>query len=620
MRFYNLQEMPFMHDEFSALFRTRFNSFNDLIEIGVRTGDTHPAGIQVFLWYYVAIVGENELLLKLPFVLMGIASIPLTYSIGKKWFNENVGLFSAVFIASTQYTLTYSVIIRPYISGLFFTLAMVYFWTNLIQNKTFSWKNALGYILFSVLSAYNHHFSLLFAFIVGITGLFVITKKDFLKYILTGIIIFVFYIPHLSIFFDQLGQGGLSGWLHKPNLYFVLNYVKYIFHFSPAIYILVVFVVYLSLLFSWTKKLPTFYIISVIWFVLPIAIGLGYSMLISPVIQYSMLIFSYPYFLFVVFGLFPKEGLNKQFVQFLILLFLVLNITTLIFNRKHYTILYQTRHLQFLKDINNLPQKQKAEILIANHSQITPYYQKKYHWDFNYKNVIISELEQMPLDSIQKLVEHTTKDYFVYGGVSYANPVITAIIKEKYPYCILKKDYYASNLYVFAKKASHDILTPFFEENYNFKTDKKKWKNTQELLRDTVVFLSSKQEWGPLFSVNLAPILTHKNNVIETKCSLELPSTKEEILLICEIKQKDSILHWSATSSNAFLKKGLNVRLYKTIELSGVHFSDKNIVFTTYLWNKNHIKVKLNNYTISIREGNPIQYTLYDPILPHYEK
>ena len=74
LRFYNYADIPFTHDEFSALFRTQFSNFHDLIIKGVLV-DTHPAGVQVFLYYWVKLVGISEPLVKLPF--KGIGAFPL---------------------------------------------------------------------------------------------------------------------------------------------------------------------------------------------------------------------------------------------------------------------------------------------------------------------------------------------------------------------------------------------------------------------------------------------------------------------------------------------------------------------------------------------------------------
>ena len=129
LRIYRLQDIPFTHDEFSALFRTRFDSFADLINQGVKI-DTHPAGIQVFMYYWVKLFGEGEVAVKIPFIFFGILSVYLIYRLGREWFNPLVGLISAACFSCMEYTIMYSQIARPYISGLMLVLIMVLAWTR----------------------------------------------------------------------------------------------------------------------------------------------------------------------------------------------------------------------------------------------------------------------------------------------------------------------------------------------------------------------------------------------------------------------------------------------------------------------------------------------------------
>lgn len=82
LRFYHFTEIPFMHDEFSAVFRTEYNTFSELIENGIKP-DGHPAGIQVFIYYWIIIFGETEWLIKLPFAVMGVLSVWLIYLVGR---------------------------------------------------------------------------------------------------------------------------------------------------------------------------------------------------------------------------------------------------------------------------------------------------------------------------------------------------------------------------------------------------------------------------------------------------------------------------------------------------------------------------------------------------------
>lgn len=62
LRLYRLFQIPFTHDEFSALFRTHFPTFLELIEKGVKV-DGHPAGVQVFLYLLMLTQKDSGLII-----------------------------------------------------------------------------------------------------------------------------------------------------------------------------------------------------------------------------------------------------------------------------------------------------------------------------------------------------------------------------------------------------------------------------------------------------------------------------------------------------------------------------------------------------------------------------
>ena len=84
LRFWRLSDMPFMHDELSALVRL-YPSLWETIRIGVAQQDTHPPGVQVFEWLWTWLFGTSEFAVKLPFVLMSLAALPLLYRTAMAW-------------------------------------------------------------------------------------------------------------------------------------------------------------------------------------------------------------------------------------------------------------------------------------------------------------------------------------------------------------------------------------------------------------------------------------------------------------------------------------------------------------------------------------------------------
>ncbi|MDD3281425.1 MAG: glycosyltransferase family 39 protein, partial [Bacteroidales bacterium] len=238
-RLYGITDMPFTDDELSVEARLHYTSFAQLIQEGVLC-EGHPAGVQIFIWYWSKLVGYSELALRLPFLLMGIVCIPLAYKVAAKWFNENVGLFVAAYFAFSQYIIFHSVVIRPYIPGLFFALCMLWYWSKIMYDLDYSWKNILLMGIFAALCAYTHQFSMLFAFLLGIAGLLLVEKKYAWRYLIACFLALVLYLPHLAILFKQIqlgGVGGPDGWLGKPTPEFFILYPKYLFHFSRYVYL-----------------------------------------------------------------------------------------------------------------------------------------------------------------------------------------------------------------------------------------------------------------------------------------------------------------------------------------------------------------------------------------------
>jgi hypothetical protein len=261
-----------------------------------------------------------------------------------------------------------------------------------------------------------------------------------------------------------------------------------------------------------------------------------------------MLIFTFPYLLFSIFGMFP-EKISKRFTSVIIITLMLFNVFTLIVDRQHYRVLYQTRHLQFLKDISQLPEKSKATILIANHVEINNFYQKKYKWDFAYTNYLVGVSNKLGLKEVQKIVNLSKKPYFIYGGMSIANPEIVQIIKKKYPVCILKKDYYASNLYLFSKEIRKDTLNPYFLEENKFNEEKNNWSNVDLIYLKKGAELNAAKEWGPSYSINLKDVLKHRNDVIDVVVEFD---SEFDLELVSVLKYKDSVLNYSAISSSYF--------------------------------------------------------------------
>ena len=302
LRLWKLGQVPFMHDEFSALLRTRFDNFHDFIQQGIMP-DSHPIGVQAFLWLWVRIFGWSEFWVKLPFALMGIGSIYLIYIIGRQWFNRKVGLLSAAFFAVSQFTVFYSQLARPYSAGLFFVLLMANFWYKVVFGTKTTARDYIGFALSAWACSLIQYFSIAQAGLIFLTGLFFLPKERRKAYWLSGISAVVLFAPTLPIFYQQLFvSGSIGGWLAAPKSTFLSDFIQYTMNYSMLFMFTTGIIILLPLILGKrTKQNQPLRWAGLAWFVIIFVIAFIYSLKREPIIQHSTLIFSYPFVIIVAF-------------------------------------------------------------------------------------------------------------------------------------------------------------------------------------------------------------------------------------------------------------------------------------------------------------------------------
>ena len=620
LRFYRLSEIPFTHDEFSAIIRTQFSTFHDLIEKGIKI-DGHPAGVQVFLYYLVRAFGVSEITLKLPFILMGLVSVWLVYLIGKDWFNPAVGLVAASFVSFLQFPVMYSQIARPYASGLCFAMMMVYFWTKVIfhpQRKYY--QNLAGYILSGVLCAYNHHFSLLVAGMIGVTGLFYCRREGIRSYILAGLTIIAAYLPHLPILVHQLGIGGVEGWLSKPRYDFLFDYMRYIFQFSVYIYALVL--VLISLSFFRKNASPSvnkkFILISALWFLLPYIIGFCYSQWRSAVLQYSVLIFSFPFLLFVLFGFLKTDKpLHK------ILLVAVIGMTvipSLVFERKHFSLFYKDVYREIVKESDHLADSLGADrclVILDTKKEINRFYLSKPEYarlPFIYLQDIKGK------GSLMNLLDSCKAQYLAFGSLSSTNSEFYPLMMERFPFLVRHKSYCGGDFYLFSRTEPPLFSNEYFYEKVNtFEPSLPEWSWVSEKQISDSLAISGKRsyanitgsEFSPSYIRSLRDMIHSENDVIDVSVDIRTPLVFPGAWLVLAVTSDGKVIKWNAASVNDYVRPGHEGRVFQSLRLSDIEFRHHRLMFNTYIWNPMKSHYILDDYRIKVRSGNPYLYGLY---------
>lgn len=567
LRLWKLGQVPFMHDEFSALFRLRFDNFHDLIQYGVSENDSHPAGVQVFLYYWTKIVGWNEFWVKLPFALMGIGSVYLIYLIGKQWFNRKVGLLASAFFAVSQLTVFYSQLARPYAAGLFFVLLMTYFWNKILfDTKKPSVGTCIGFAFATWLAALAHNFSTAQAGLIFITGLFFLKKERRKAYWLSGVGALLLYAPHLPVFYQQtFVNGGIGGWLARPDSTFLVDFLQYTMNYAPLFIFAVGFVIILPfILGKQEKRKRPIRWAAVAWFVIVFAMAFVYSLLREPIIQYSTMLFCYPFLVIVAFSLYRNNTMTMSQTAIIIAAILFIGASSLVVNRRHYDLMYHQGYDQIAARMQQ-DHESLSDIRFATFTEsakVPEFYQAQ----TNVSSRVIFDYDN-DLADLRQWIQNGKSEKLGFGWTDYANPTWETQAVASYPW-LLREDTWFTSRYLTLSRDSiagaQRLLHPLAEQPFTF----------------------SNMEWGKKYFIH-GDSLDSSTDAVGIIATIKAYDTIPNCVLVMEVRdvETDSVLLWQGNSEKTgTLLPGTNV-LVNAIRFDEKRFPVNGTILKTYIWN-----------------------------------
>ena len=593
LRLWRLGTVPFMHDEFSALIRTGYDNLHDLIREGVMLNDMHPAGVQVFLYFWVKLFGWNEFWLKLPFALMGIASVYLVYVIAKQWFNQNVGLLSAALLSVSQLFMLYSQLIRPYTPGLFFILLLVYFWNRILfDERRITFWTCAGFALSAFCAAEIQMFSMAQAGLIALTGLFFfknLEKNRIKAYLWSCVAAVILYLPTLPIFYYQFFVEGGIGWLSAPKTSFIFTFLSYTLNGSD----LMIFTILIVLLLPFILKMKhdgknIIRIVSLLWFVIPFAIAYAYSLLRDPILQYSTLIFSFPFLIIAAFSFFDEKTPVKT-TGIVVSLVMLVGVASLIFDRQYYQRVYHQGFdqvaVEMVKD-----EKQYSDnisfVAYASRSFMNEHYQKKLGFD----NVINFD-QDSKTDDYQYFIKNCDKEYLGVGLTDHANMDWELEAVAEYPYLVDAKTWFTTRYLTLTKKDNGKPLLNVLKEN--------------DKVEDGV-------EWTE--AVYLPADCKPKEDRVGFIADIQALDTINRIILVVEIidsKTKESILWTACDKKDITLMPEEVIRLVDGFFIPDIDMNGRE--FKVFVWNIDKKSLIINKLSYYKAKNGPYFYGLYNP-------
>jgi hypothetical protein len=471
LRLIHLGARSLFNDELSALYRLRTNSFAALLETGVRP-DFHPAGVEVFLWWWTSVAGNTPFMVRLPFALAGVMSVWLLFLLGRRWFGSTAAWLAASSLALLQLPLLYSQLARPYSTGMFVILAAALCWDSLLfraegKGLRSKWVAAAGMAIAFALAMYNHYFSLFFVGMMGITGLFFLKRNTLLPYLASGAFALLLFLPHLSITIEQLSRGGLSSWLPPPHATWIPEHLLTLFNESWRMLAFVVLVAVAPLAFrrpaANTTPANRYRLLAPAWYFIPLAFAYLYSLKVNPIIQHSILLFGFPFLLLFLFGGYRNNtGWLAKWTGIAFPLVLLIH---LIFGAGF----YKKEHYANFKEIGTklcnatTGSNPAAWCIDVNNPWYIHYYLDASCTTDSALFYLFDGQETIP--ALQARLDTLEADQICYAWLRPADPMVSSVIRQHFPFLVdYQNKYPYSEYFRFSKKPDqHGVAQRFHD-------------------------------------------------------------------------------------------------------------------------------------------------------------
>lgn len=620
LRLWRLWEMPFMHDEISALVRL-YPSLHETVVRGVMELDVHPPGVQVFEWCWTRLFGYGPLAVKLPFVLMGLVGLVAIYRTGMAWTGVGAALSAVALLAVLQYGVLYGQLARPYAAGLFTTALCADQCTRWLASGR--WRHLVGMGLGVVLSAYIHHFALLQAGIISLSVLPLIQRQHLRAYLLMLLCCALLYAPNLPILFKQLGLGGLSDWLPSPDRHWVPNHLWWVAHTSwwlaaPLLFLLAWSFVRVRV----TPPRKAALLLLSCWGLLPLLIGLGYSAWRAPVIQHSGLLFSFPYLAFALFiGL---ADLGRRATIATVAFIALAGTVTLVITRQHYATVYSSAYRLMLDTARDALQGAYgpgpvAVFLDAPDPQLDFLLQHG-PYDRHMPHARLRALagDHGRLDSLLRTVD---ADIVVYGDAG-APPEQLARVQLFFPEVKALYDPPEGRVLVLGRNTG-SLTTG--TSSVATALPNGPLRGAWDIHADLPVHASSTgkaawdytgREYGILCELLLDSIAAMPQDQFEVFAEISTGEDVGNVAVVLELKQNDSTVFYRTAEYDQlrpFSHEGTHTLIVAARpEYAPAHGSP--VLMRAYVHNRSAAAVHVHRMEVRLREGNPVIYGITGPI------
>jgi len=580
-----------------------------MIQEGVQT-DVHPALNETFIYFWMNLFGDSPVAVRFPYVIFSIFFLYFAYKFVCELHNKAVALASVTVLSLTQLFVIYGQLARPYAIGSLILMLFSYCWIKLIKEPSRKWM--LLTAVFAALGAMTHYFlalSILLIFLVG----FPMIKRDrkaWLDYLLAGVLSLLIFSPHLKISLHQFGRKGL-GWLPPPQENFLWEFFQYSLNDS-IILVCIIFAAPIVGIWSSKGKMPSWksFPIALI-FLISFLVGYYYSIKVDPVLQFSALFFSFPFFIIFLFSFFQEETGIFRFYSIGLLLFVL---GTLFLDAQ---ILGPKPFGNFRDVANHLMdwKEEKGDDLLvfsnSNSVDYIDYFYRQSGTDLQEEIDLFEDFAQ--LRKASELIEKSSANFIALGFANLPIPEeVYELARLKYPRVIEHHRYFNSDVLLLGSSLtdSDEKRTSSFFSQAQLGNDQ--WSIGEHLIEDSLYFsqpsgfkISESDEFALTYRSKVEDVFGEKPDWINISAKLRSEDSCK-IKLVVAIDREGENIDWRGFDVKHYYQKSSWYQMLFVYQLPlNVLPTDDLLI---YFWNPEKSSTLIDNVEIVNYEDANFDY------------
>ncbi|TEU21367.1 MAG: hypothetical protein E3J21_01985 [Anaerolineales bacterium] len=239
LRLINLGGRNLWYDEaFAVLYAEKSLAtmlYGTVTQVEGAAADVHPLFFYSILHAWMRAVGQSPVAVRALSVLLGVATVAMTYLLARRLFDRRAGLATAAIVAIAPFHVYYSQEARMYALLGFAAIAMTYFFVRAWAGG--SWGHWVAFGIFSAMTLYAHNLG--FTFVAGL-DLGVLWAwlrpgaprwRNLRPVLLLHLLIVGLFAPWLAVMPSQFSKIQQAYWVEQPGVVKLIQTIL-IFHFA----------------------------------------------------------------------------------------------------------------------------------------------------------------------------------------------------------------------------------------------------------------------------------------------------------------------------------------------------------------------------------------------------